>query len=362
MKRMRLGRSAFSILHSHLEPRTSSLKLQPQPVIRQPNPFRQPGLDRLVIDLVRQMDQPRLARADTLRALYGLVDGEVRRVARRGAKTVEGQDVDVLEEAHGRVGDAVGVGDVGEAADAKSEDRPVAVADRKRNDVDAFVREHAVNLVQVELRFAAADLRVRPDVAEGTAHGLRRRRAGEGMDGLALAEIEGADVIEAHQVIGMRVGEEDEVEARDRIAQQLGAKVGRGVDEEEAAVGFDLHRLPQPLVARIVRGADAAGAAHNRDAGGGACSEEGHNHRYPRTRNVECLMLNFELEAHLTFNIQHSTFNTLRLLNSPQTKTLPTPDQWPSPRRFRTRPGESSLERRAWGERVSRESVRRRRR
>ena len=147
------------------------------------------------------------------------------------------------------------------------------------HDVDAVVRERLPDVDQVELRLAAADLGARvPDVAEGAAHGLRGRRAREGGDRLALAEVERADVVEAHQVIGVRMGEEDEVEPRNRIAQQLQAQVGRGVDQKVFAVRLALHRLPQPLVLRVRRLADGARAADDRNAGGGAGAEEGYFH------------------------------------------------------------------------------------
>ena len=43
-------------------------------------------------------------------------------------------------------------------------------------------------------------------------------RIRERVDRLALPEVEGADVVEPHEVIGVRVREEDEVEPRDRVA------------------------------------------------------------------------------------------------------------------------------------------------
>jgi signal transduction histidine kinase len=63
----------------------------------------------------------------------------------------------------------------------------------------------------------------------------------------------------------MRV--EDEIEPRDRIAQELHAQIGRRVDQKIFSVGFDLHRLPQTLIARVGRRADGAAAANDGNAG-----------------------------------------------------------------------------------------------
>src|SRR5205807_7309795 len=117
----------FWIRMAHLNPKSKiqNLKyLQPQSVISQPHVLRQPRLDRGVIDLVGQMNQPALTRADPLSARYRLGNGEVGGMPRRRAESVERENLDVAQQAHGGVGDAVGVGDVGEAADAKSEDGP----------------------------------------------------------------------------------------------------------------------------------------------------------------------------------------------------------------------------------------------
>src|SRR6185369_3367051 len=101
---------------------------------------------------------------------------------------------------------------------------------------------------------------------------------GVGADRLPLPEIERADVVEPHDVIGVRMRVEEEVEPRDRRAQQLQAQIRRGVDQEVLPVRLDLHRLPQPLVARIVRRADGTMATDDRNAGGSAGAEERDDH------------------------------------------------------------------------------------
>src|ERR1700686_3675297 len=75
----------YNIQHSTLNIQHSTFNIsdfQHQSVVRQPYPLRQRRFHRLVIDLVRQMDQPRLARVDSLRSGNGLLDHEVRGMSR----------------------------------------------------------------------------------------------------------------------------------------------------------------------------------------------------------------------------------------------------------------------------------------
>src|SRR5437762_905705 len=72
--------------------------------------------------------------------------------------------------------------------------------------------------------------------------------------------------------------EQNEVEPGNRIAQQLRAEVGRRVDQKVFSVPLDLHRLPQPLVARVIRGANGAPASDDGNACGGAGAEKRNDH------------------------------------------------------------------------------------
>src|SRR5260370_7469813 len=154
----------------------------------------------------------------------------MRRMRRRWPQTIEREGVHAAQKRDGRVGNAVRIRNVRERSDAVSEDCPVAVADGERRDVDAFESKWAVDLVQIELRLSAADLRVVPDVAERAADRLGSRRVREGMDRLTLPEIERPDVVESHQVIGMRMGVDHEVETRDRIPNNLRPETQRRID------------------------------------------------------------------------------------------------------------------------------------
>ena len=74
---------------------------------------------------------------------------------------------------------------------------------RDRDDLDAVVNERVFDLVQLELRFSSADLRFTPDVAERPAHRLRRFRIRVRVDRFPLTEVEGPNVVEPHEVVGV---------------------------------------------------------------------------------------------------------------------------------------------------------------
>ena len=104
---------------------------------------------------------------------------------------------------------------------------------------------------------------------------------GVGPDRQAGAAVlrDGPEVVEAVQVIGVRVGEEDAVEKADAGGEELRAQVGRGVDEGAGDAGLaaplEEERAAAAAVPRICRVAVAPEAADARDAGGGAAAEDG---------------------------------------------------------------------------------------
>src|SRR5581483_4642992 len=90
---------------------------------------------------------------------------------------------------------------------------------------------------------------------------------------LLLPEVEGTNVVQPQNVIGVRVRVEDRVQAVQPGAQHLLAKIGRGVHHHITALILEQDRRAQALVARIGRRAHLAGASDGRDAGTGARAE-----------------------------------------------------------------------------------------
>ena len=79
-------------------------------------------------------------------------------------------------------------------------------------------------------------------------------------------------------VVGMAVGEDEEVELPDPLAQALQPEFRRGVHLDVEPVHHDVDRGPGAAVARVRRGADRARAGDHGHALGSAGAEENHFH------------------------------------------------------------------------------------
>ena len=110
-----------------------------------------------------------------------------------------------------------------------------------------------------------------PDGGHGFGGGVNR-------DGAALPEIEGPNIVQAHEMVRVRMREEHGIEPVDPGAQRLRPEVGRGIDQNVTARVADQDGGPQAVVAGI------GGAAN-----GAVAADGGHAHAGPRTqhRNLE---------------------------------------------------------------------------
>ena len=70
-------------------------------------------------------------------------------------------------------------------------------------------------------------------------------------------------IIEAHDVIGVRVRENDRIDFADIFAKRLGPEIGPSVHHERALGRFDIDRRTQPLIARIWRSTHIAIATNH---------------------------------------------------------------------------------------------------
>lgn len=70
---------------------------------------------------------------------------------------------------------------------------------------------------------------------------------------------EGADFIEARDVIDVLVGVEDGVDGGDVLAERLFVKVRAGVDEETPPRALDQSGAAETAVMGVIRGASRAG-------------------------------------------------------------------------------------------------------
>ena len=203
---------------------------------------------------------------------------------RVAAKGVEDEDVEVLEERDAVVGDVAHVGEVGGAAEAVAGDLLAAVSDGDAVEAGAEELDACAGcgIDAMDLNAGAGGVAV--FVAEGVLEDALDGVGGGvvGVDGevALVVKAEGAEVVEAHDVVGVAVGVEDGVDAADFFADGLGVKVGAGVDEDGVAVVGEADGRPGAAVARVPvgrdgGGADGAVAAERGDAHGGAGAEKG---------------------------------------------------------------------------------------
>jgi hypothetical protein len=93
-------------------------------------------------------------------------------------------------------------------------------------------------------------------------------------DGMSAEEIVGPEVIEAGDVVGVGVGQEDGIHIRQIDSECLGPEVRSAIHENAAVVVFDEDRSAQALVARVGAPADPTITAEGGDSHAGTGSED----------------------------------------------------------------------------------------
>ena len=196
-----------------------------------------------------------------------------------GTKGVDDEDVEVYHERSGLVGDGFDIGHVGDGVaagevEAEAVGFDVAVDDGKRGDPQVGKGEGAGD----GLCFGA-DVVLVDFVGEGPGE-----HVGEGGEGVwstverervLAVPAEGTEVVEAHDVVEVLVGDEDGVDMGELFAEGLLPEVGAEIDEGDVLRGVEDDGAAGTVVAGVVGGADRAVAADDGDADGGGGAEEG---------------------------------------------------------------------------------------
>ena len=238
---------------------------------------RQFALGVGVVHFVRHMSEKGAARLETIDPHEGLIDAGMAWV-RRFAQRVDDDDVEVSKQGQARFWDRVHVGEVGGVAEAEAGDFLLAVKQGNALEGDSVNDDGLVSFDAVHLHASACG--VFGFGGEGVVEDFfDDARAGvigvEGHVAVGVVEGERAQIVEAEDVIGVRMRIEDRIDVADVFAQGLLAEIGSGVDED--AVVCPLHggggaRAP---VAGIRRGANAAFASERRNAHGSAAAKDG---------------------------------------------------------------------------------------
>jgi len=194
------------------------------------------------------------------------------------AEGIEHEHIEPFQESHACGRDSVGVGAIGHVADAEAEDIETGAMREAdgRDSRSEQIERVGVDSLEVELRGSAGVcvLAIGKGVIERLANaGLDCRFAVE-RHGVAQIERKEAQVVEAEDVVGVLVREEDRVDDADALAEKLLPQVGRGVDEEIALRQAEEGGAAGAFVAGVGTGADFARAADGRHADAGSRSQQ----------------------------------------------------------------------------------------
>ena len=195
------------------------------------------------------------------------------------AEAVDDEDVAALHELHGGIRDFLAVGDVGDAGsvvwvEEEAAGIDLAVEDGEGGDGGAAEAEGAVDFAWVWFEIAGVAVVAVEGEVEDTPEVVHGGVGGVDGEGFVRAEGEAAEFVEAHDVVGVGVGDEGGVEVADTGAEALLAEVRAGVDEPLGVAVIDEEGAAEPLVARVGGEADWAIAGDHGDASGGAGAEE----------------------------------------------------------------------------------------
>ena len=231
-----------------------------------------------------QVGQPGLASQNILGNLDGLGNGEVGGV-RVFAQPVDDEDGNVANEIAdgGWHGGAVGqVGDLGFSMkiNTKSGGGDGAVRDGKWDKGERAQGEGSSDGVRFRANVSGATVFEVEGVIESFFEAGESK--GIGIDGDAVSVFNGvrAEIIKAGDMIGVAVGVEDGIETGNGGAEGLGAKIGRGIDDDAQRAVFDPNGGAKAAVARVGGGANAAGAGEKGNALGSSGAEKGQTHRF----------------------------------------------------------------------------------
>jgi hypothetical protein len=223
---------------------------------------------------VSDVRKPGAARLEFVNESEGLFDGLVHGM-RNIAESVDDEVVNIFEERQGGFGEAAEIGEIRGAAEAETEDVHFAVEERHGNDGNAEKLEGAFDFVEDDAGESAEGGLGVKNVGKGTAdHAESFFGAVDGHGG-TLADVEGANVVEALDVIGVAVSEKNGSEAIEARGEGLGAKIGGGVNDDVLGIAGEEDGGAQALVVRIGGLADGTMAADRGDSHGGAGTENG---------------------------------------------------------------------------------------
>ncbi len=209
------------------------------------------GLGGVVVEVVRHVGEVRALWLEKFDEADGVVEVRVAGV-RVAAEGVEDEDVETLQESDAFGGQVAHVGYVGGGAETVAGDYLAAVDDGDALEVRAEDGGVGVGLGGEQVQLDAGAGGVAIDGAEGVVEDA----ADDGGGGLVgkerevcgVFEGEGAKVVHAEDMVGVVVGVEDGVDAREVLAEGLRVEVWAGIDQHSMGAVLQADRRTSPAI------------------------------------------------------------------------------------------------------------------
>ena len=198
--------------------------------------------DEVVVDLVCEVGEEGLPGLERGRKGERIVQGQVSGVVLH-AEGIDDEEIEILEESQTGVRNDFDVAHISKRAPVgKSEEEAEGfhrrMLDGEGRDGEVADREGALEEVDLGAHIAAVGVLHGP--GEHAAEGLDRFGAGMERKGIVPMPAEGAQLIEAGDVIEMGVSVEDGIDFAKILAQGLFAEIGTGVDEDRDLGGLEV--------------------------------------------------------------------------------------------------------------------------
>lgn len=267
--------------------------------------------------VVADVREENFARFDSAPSFHGSRDGHVRGVG-AVAKAVHDEPFRTSRRLLRLGRDRAAVGHISEAF-------PSILRKDVAGGVEATVRKlHRHNVEVADLERAGDFMRDGANVVSALRAAVEGKlkdpaqvghHAGRGVDrNIAPVELaESTQIVEAHDVIGVRMRVEDGVDLVDPLAQALGAKIRRGIDHNPHSRGANENRGAQSIVAGVFRSAHGTFAADHGDPVRGAGAEKG-DFEFRRCFHFEGEAVIFRLAAAMLASLRIRNFALVDLL------------------------------------------------
>ena len=213
------------------------LKVDGQAIIARLDSRRQRQPQSVVVDLGMHVGQDRSARLQPPAPIDRFGDREMTGV-RPMAKCIDDPQVEIGEKRQSSVRQTADIARIRGAADLETEGGDVAMNLEKRCELDPAARPIHLEGFLEDYRLALEDRRIEASrrrsetIAESFVEAGLGRIVGEDIDQFAVAMEIAAKIVDAVNMIGMRMGVDDAVQRIDAAkAQKLRPQIRRGVDE-----------------------------------------------------------------------------------------------------------------------------------